>query len=62
MLFCSIKRLSRSASEIRLRSGTTITLSDTNDVNDSNRGLVVTDAEGAARDVAWSDVDVVELR
>ena len=56
----SIRRLSDS-SEVKLRSGKTLVLSGSNDVDDDHRGLVVTGDDGAETDLDWVKIDVVEF-
>ncbi|MFY0608494.1 MAG: hypothetical protein JXR10_17380 [Cyclobacteriaceae bacterium] len=55
----SIERFGSSRSEVVLKSGRTLVLRGSNDVNDGNRGIIVT-VEGLGRvDVPWDEFDKV---
>lgn len=57
-----IARRTSSSSELTLTDGTTLVLDGTNDVNGSNRGIVVEDARFGRVEVPWSVFDRVEFR
>ncbi len=57
----SIRRVDESSSEVQLKDGRKLVLSDSNDVDDDNRGLIVT-AEGETKvELGWSDVERVDF-
>ena len=54
-----IKRVDSHSSEIQLRNGDVLTLSGTNDVDDSNRGLYITGPDGTETSISWNEVKQV---
>ncbi len=57
----SIERRSRSACEVVLKDGRTMRLRGTNDVNDSNRGIMVEDPRYGRVVVFWDEFDKLEF-
>ncbi len=57
-----IRRVTSEASDVELRSGPTLRLRGTNDVDDNNRGIRVTPAGGSAVELPWSAVARVTFR
>lgn len=54
-----IRRLGRWGSEVTLTDGRVFELEDSNDVDEGNKGIYVTDEEGTVQLVRWYDVDEV---
>ncbi len=54
-----IERVGSGRSKVELRSGTSMLLSGTNDVNDGNRGIVITVAGLGNVEVSWDDFESV---
>lgn len=57
----SIERRSQSSCIVTLKSGSTMKLSGTNDVNSSNKGIKVKDPSIGCIKVEWNDFDMVEF-
>lgn len=57
----SLERRSSSSCIVTLKSGKTMKLSGTNDVNSGNRGIRVKDPALGRIDVEWNDFDIVEF-
>ncbi|MFC1555867.1 hypothetical protein ACFL67_02180 [candidate division KSB1 bacterium] len=57
----SIRPRTKSSSEIALVTGREIVLSGSNDVNSSNKGLIISDAEYGVISIPWKNVDFVEI-
>ena len=57
----AIKRLDEASSEIELRNGKKLVLSGTRDVDDDNRGLIVTAEGNTTVELDWSAIDRVEF-
>ena len=47
--------------ELVLRSGTTLLLGGSNDVNEDNRGILIAPEDGETVELQWSEVARVEL-
>jgi hypothetical protein len=58
----TIRRMSPQVSEVTLKSGRVLTLGGTNDVNDSNRGVVVHARDGTKVRIEWSEAARIELQ
>jgi hypothetical protein len=58
----SIKPLGSSASEVVLTDGRTLRLSNSNDVDADNKGLIVTKQDGTTVELSWDEVRSVEFR
>ncbi|HUP24336.1 MAG TPA: hypothetical protein VNB06_15500 [Thermoanaerobaculia bacterium] len=58
----TIERHSRAASRVTLQDGRTMILDGTNDVDDSNRGILVEDERFGRVEVPWSAFERVEFR
>jgi hypothetical protein len=57
----SIRRLSRDSAEVTLRDGRTFEMSGSNDVDDHNKGIFVTDADGAVTLLDWDSFESVRF-
>jgi hypothetical protein len=57
----SIERRSSSSARVTLANGDEIVLKGTNDVNDSNRGIIIADAELGQVVVKWDEFDMIEF-
>jgi hypothetical protein len=57
----SIKHRSHRGASVTLLDGRSLQLSDSNDVSDGNRGIVVTDDDGDATLVSWEDFEEVRF-
>ena len=58
----SIERYSASACEVTLKAGESVVLRGTNDVDESNRGITVSDPAFGDVTVGWSEFDKVEFK
>lgn len=58
----SIRRIDRRASEVTLRNGDVLRLSGSNDVDDDNHGIRVTDADGSETILDWETIERVDFR
>jgi hypothetical protein len=50
-----------SDAEVKLVDGRTVTLAGSNDVGPSNRGIMITSADGLETILSWEDVELVEF-
>jgi len=50
-----------SDAEVKLANGRTVTLAGSNDVGPSNRGIMITSADGSETILSWEDVELVEF-
>ncbi len=57
----SIERRSQRGATVTLLDGRVFQLSDSNDVDDGNRGIYVSDASGAVTGVDWSDFEEIRF-
>jgi hypothetical protein len=57
-----IERIDDQSALVILRDGRTFQLSGSNDVNEENKGVFVTDESGEVRVVVWSDLEGVSFR
>jgi hypothetical protein len=57
----SIRRAGRSGSSVELRDGGEVYLRDSNDVDEGNRGIRVSDPDLGQVTVAWSDFDAIRF-
>ena len=57
----SVKHRSHRGATVTLLDGRTLQLSDSNDVSDGNRGIVVTDEDGEATLVSWENFEEVRF-
>ncbi len=57
----SIEPFSRRGSEITLWTGRKFELTGSNDVNDENRGIVITDRKYGVVEIEYSDIDLIEF-
>lgn len=57
----SIRRLGDDAAEVTLRDGRTFEMSGSNDVDDHNKGIFVTDSDGRVAMVRWEDFRAVRF-
>jgi hypothetical protein len=56
-----IERVSRRAAKVVLKDGLELTLRESNDVNDKNKGIVVTGPDGEERVIHWNDFVSVDF-
>ena len=57
----SVRQRSHRGATVTLLDGRTLQLSDSNDVNDGNRGIVVTNDDGDSTLVSWDDFEEVRF-
>jgi hypothetical protein len=57
----SIKPLGSNASEVVLTDGRTLRLSNSNDVDADNKGLIITQADGTTVELSWDEVRSVDF-
>ena len=57
-----IERVSDSGAQVILRDGRSFELTDSNDVNDGNKGIFITTESGELVVVEWDDFEGVSLR
>lgn len=57
----SVRPVSRDASVVVLKNGLELELEDSQDVSDSNDGILVIAADGGETYVGWDDVEILEL-
>jgi len=65
ILFENLDRVefaSRAKSRVVLKDGLELTLSGSNDVNDENKGILVTEEDGTQTQFEWAEVDAVEFQ